>query len=234
MSIHIIGAQSGDIGETVLLPGDPLRAKHIAETMLEKAVCYNEIRGMYGFTGTYKGKRVSVQGTGMGQPSLAIYANELISYYHVKNLIRIGTCGALQPDLKMRDVVLAMAASTDSNMNKIRFQGMDYAPTASFPLLKKAYDAAAQMGIAVQVGNILSTDTFYDDDPESWKKWEAFGVLAVELETSALYTLAAKFKVNALSICTVSDSLVTQELESSEARQKTMNQMVEIALEIAE
>ncbi len=233
MSLHI-GAQSGDIGETVLLPGDPLRAKHIAETMLENAVCYNEVRGMYGFTGTYKGKKVSVQGTGMGQPSISIYVNELISSYHVKNLIRIGTCGALQPDLKMRDVVLAMAASTDSNMNRIRFPGMDYAPTASFPLLKKAYDAASRMGIAVQAGNILSSDTFYDDDPESWKKWAALGVLAVEMETSALYTLAAKFKVNALAICTVSDSLVTKELESSEARQKTMNQMVEIALEIAE
>ncbi|MBF0277841.1 MAG: purine-nucleoside phosphorylase [SAR324 cluster bacterium] len=232
MSIHI-GAEAGDIAETILLPGDPLRAKYIAETMLENAVCYNEVRGMYGFTGTYKGKKVSVQGTGMGQPSLSIYVNELISYFHVKNLIRVGTCGAIQSHLRMRDVILAMTASTDSSMNKIRFQGNDYAPAASFTLLKKAHDVATQMGVNVEVGSILSSDTFYDDDPDSWKKWAAFGVLAIEMESSALYTLAAKFNVNALTLCTVTDSLVTQEQEPSEAREKAVNQMVEIALEIA-
>ena len=233
MSIHI-GAKPGDIAETILLPGDPLRAKYIADTMLENVVCYNEMRGMYGFTGTYKGKTVSVQGTGMGQPSLSIYVNELISTYHVKNLIRVGTCGSLQADLQLREVILAMTASTDSSMNTIRFQGKDFAPTASFALLKKAYDVALEKGIAVRVGNILSSDTFYDDDPDSWKQWAAFGVLAVEMETSALYTLAAKFHVNALTLCTVSDSLVTKAKESAEARQTAMNQMIEIALEIAE
>jgi purine-nucleoside phosphorylase len=189
---------------------------------------------MYGFTGTYKGKKVSVQGTGMGIPSISIYVNELISSYHAKTLIRIGTCGAFQPDLKLRDVILAMAASTDSGFNKIRFNGMDYAPTASFYLLKKAYDAALQKGIKVRVGNILSGDTFYQDDPEAWKHWAEFGVLAAEMETSALYTLAAKYKVDALTILTVADSLATGEEEPAEAREKSFTQMVEIVLEIVE
>jgi purine-nucleoside phosphorylase len=231
MSIHI-GAKSGEIAETVLLPGDPLRAKYVAENLLENAICYNQVRGMYGFTGTYKGKKVSVQGTGMGIPSISIYVNELISSYHVKNLIRIGTCGAFQPELKLRDVILAMTASTDSGFNKIRFNGMDFAPTASFHLLKKAYDVALQKGVDVKVGNILSGDTFYQDDPEAWKHWADFGVLAAEMETSALYTLAAKFKVDALTVLTVSDSLVTREEEPAEAREQSFMQMVEIVLEI--
>ena len=232
MSIHI-GAKQGDIAETILLPGDPLRAKHIAENYLENAVCYNEVRGMYGYTGTYKGKKISVQGTGMGVPSISIYVNELITDYNVKNLIRIGSCGSLQEYIKVRDIVFAMTSSTDSAINKLRFDGMDFAPTASFDLLKKAYDVAVGKNISPKVGNILTSDTFYGDDPASWKKWAAFGVLAVEMETTALYTLAAKYHVNALTILTVSDSLVTGELTTSEERQKTFTDMMEIALELA-
>lgn len=233
MSIHI-GAREGEIASTVLLPGDPLRAKWIAEKYLKNIICYNEVRGMLGFTGEYKGKRISVQGSGMGVPSISIYVNELINSYNVKNLIRVGSCGSFRPEIKIRDIVIAMSSSTDSNVNKIRFGGNDYAPTASFNLLKKAYDIALQKGIEAKVGNILTSDTFYHDDPNQWKLWASYGVLAVEMETTALYTLAAKYNVNALTLLTVSDSLVTHEETTSEERQKTFNQMIEIALEIAE
>lgn len=233
MSVHI-GAKAGDIAETILLPGDPMRAKFIADNFLENVICYNEVRGMYGFTGTYKGKRVSVQGSGMGVPSISIYTNELISSYGVKNLIRIGTCGSMQKDIKVRDIVLAMTSCTDSNINKLRFNGMDYAPTASFKLLMKAYEAAKEKGITPWVGSILTSDTFYHDEPDTWKHWAEFGVMAVEMETTALYTLAAKFGVNALTVLTVSDSLVTGEETTSEERQKTFTDMVEIALQLAE
>jgi purine-nucleoside phosphorylase len=230
LSTHI-GANKGAIAKTVLLPGDPLRAKFVAENFLENVNCYNEIRGMYGYTGTYKGRPVSVQGSGMGMPSISIYVNELITEYGVENLIRIGTCGSLQADIHIKDVILAMSTSTDSNINKIRFNNMDYAPTANFELLQKAYKAAAKDNIPVKVGNVLSTDTFYGDDPDDWKLWAKFGVLAVEMEAAALYTLAAKYKVNALAILTVSDSLVTHEASSAEERQKTFLDMVNIALE---
>jgi purine-nucleoside phosphorylase len=233
MSIHI-GAKEGDIASTVLLPGDPLRAKYIAENFLTDTICYNQVRGMYGYTGAYKGIRISVQGTGMGIPSISIYLNELITSYKAKNLIRIGSCGSMQADIKIRDVILAMSASTNSHINKIRFNGMDYAPTADFNLLKKAYGIALEKNIPVKIGSVLTSDTFYQDDPNSWKHWANYGILAVEMETAALYTLAAKFKVNALSILTVSDSLVTREETTSEERQKTFNQMVEVALELAE
>ena len=233
MSIHI-GAKEGDIASTVLLPGDPLRAKYIAENFLTDTICYNQVRGMYGYTGTYKGKRISVQGTGMGIPSISIYLNELITSYKAKKLIRIGSCGSMQADIKIRDVILAMSASTNSHINKIRFNGMDYAPTADFNLLKKAYGIALEKNVSVKIGSVLTSDTFYQDDPNSWKHWANYGVLAVEMETAALYTLAAKFKVKALSILTVSDSLVTREETTSEERQKTFNQMVEVALELAE
>lgn len=232
MSIHI-GAKAGDIASTVLLPGDPLRAKYIAEHFLENTICYNEVRGMFGFTGKYKGKAVSVQGTGMGIPSISIYVHELISEYDTTNLIRIGTCGGIQPDIQFRDVILAMTASSDSHVNKLRFHGMDYSPTASFSLLKKANDVALEMGINIKVGNVLSTDTFYHDDPDYWKHWANYGVFAIEMETSALYTLAAKFHVNALSILTVSDCLVTAQRATSEQRQKTFTEMIEVALEVA-
>lgn len=233
MSIHI-NAKQGDIASTVLMPGDPLRAKFIAEKFLQKAVCYNEVRGMYGYTGFYKGKKISVQASGMGVPSISIYAHELITSYNVKNLIRIGTCGSLQEDVKIKDVIMAMAASHDSNINLQRFEGMTYAPAANFELLKKAYDVAHKLGIQVKVGNIVTTDTFYHDDPEDWKRWAKFGVLAVEMETVGLYTLAAKHGVNALTILTVSDSLVTGEATTAEERQTTFTQMMNIALEMAE
>ncbi len=231
MSIHI-EAEPGAIAETVLLPGDPLRAKHIAETMLDDAVCYNQVRGMLGFTGTYNGKRVSVQGTGMGMPSCSIYVNELIQSYGVKTLIRVGSCGALQPDLKMYDVVLAMSSSTNSNINKIRFNGLDYAPTADFELLKQAYDVAQSKGIPVRVGPIVSNDSFYSDDPDDWKIWAEYGALVIEMETTAIYTLAAKYGCRALSVLTVSDSLVSGEETEAIERQTAFNQMVEIALAI--
>jgi purine-nucleoside phosphorylase len=232
MSIHI-GAKQGQIAPTVLLPGDPLRAKNIAETMLEDVVCFNEVRGMLGFTGRYGDKRISVMGTGMGMPTLSIYVNELVTEYDVKTLIRVGTCGALQPHLNVGDIVLAMTASTDSHINKLRFGGMDFAPAASFDLLRKAYGAANTRGIEVQVGGIVSSDTFYNDDPDWWQKWAEFGALVCEMETNGLYTLAAKFKVDALSVLTVSDSLVTGESSTAEQRERDFPQMAKIALEIS-
>ena len=226
-----IGANKGDIAETILLPGDPLRAKYIAETFLEDAVQYNNVRGMLGFTGTYKGKRVSVQGTGMGIPSIGIYTHELITEYGVKNLIRVGTAGSMQKNVKIRDVVIAMSASTDSAINKLRFNGADYAPTASAELMFKAYEAGKAKGLNMKAGNVLTSDTFYGDDFEAWKKWAKFGVLCVEMETAQLYTTAAKFGVNALTLLTISDSLVTGEATSAEERQITFNDMIEVALE---
>jgi purine-nucleoside phosphorylase len=232
MSIHI-GAKQGQIAPTVLLPGDPLRAKYIAETFLESAVCFNEVRGMLGYTGLYEGKRVSVMGSGMGIPSMSIYMHELVTEYQVKALIRVGTCGAFQPYLKVGDIVLAMTASTDSHLNRLRFQGMDYAPAASFHLLLKAYEAAMAHGARVYVGGIYSGDTFYNDDPEWWKIWAAFGALVCEMETNGLYTLAAKLKVDALSVLTVSDSLVSGESSTAEQRERDFPLMAEIALEIS-
>lgn len=228
-----IGAKKGDIAETILLPGDPLRAKYIAETFLQDIVQYNNVRGMLGFTGTYKGKKVSVQGTGMGVPSIGIYSHELIAEYGCKNLIRVGTAGSLQENVKIRDVVLAMSASTDSAINKLRFNGADYAPTANAELLFKAYEVGKAKGLSMKAGNILTSDTFYGDEPEAWKKWAKFGVLCVEMETAQLYTTAAKFGVNALTILTISDSLVTGEATSAEERQLTFNDMIEVALESA-
>jgi purine-nucleoside phosphorylase len=232
MSIHI-DAEAGQIAPTVLMPGDPLRAKSIAETLLEDVICFNEVRGMLGFTGRYGDKQVSVMGSGMGMPTLSIYVNELVTEYNVKTLIRVGTCGAFQPDLKIGDIVLAVTASTDSHMNRLRFGGMDYAPAASFDLLLRAYEAAQARGITVYVGGIFSGDTFYNDDPDWWQKWAAFGVLVCEMETNGLYTLAAKFKVEALSLLTVSDSLVTGEISTAAQREKEFVQMAEIALETA-
>jgi purine-nucleoside phosphorylase len=232
MSIHI-AAKPGDIAEVILLPGDPLRAKYIAETFLEKAVLYTDVRNILGFTGFYKGKRVSVQGTGMGIPSISIYLNELFRDYGVQRAIRIGTAGAIQPELKVRDLVIAMSASTDSGANKIRFGGRDFAPTASFGLLKTAYDAAVSRGWQPKVGPIISSDMFYTEDPDDWKLWAKFGVLAVEMETAELYTLAAKYGREALALVTISDSLITHEKTSAEERQTTFTRMMEVALETA-
>nr|WP_314781070.1 purine-nucleoside phosphorylase [uncultured Treponema sp.] len=229
MSVHI-AAKQGEIADKILLPGDPLRAEFVANNFLKNPQCYNKVRGMLGFTGTYKGVRVSVQGTGMGQPSFSIYANELFNEYGVQRAIRIGTAGALQKDMGLRDVVLAMSASTDSGINTHRFRGCHYAPTADWNLLKNAYDHAQKMGIKPLVGSIASSDVFYDD-LETWKMWAAYGVLAVEMEAAELYTLAAKYKRQALAVLTISDNIVTQEQTSAEERQTTFKTMMEIALE---
>ncbi|PGT78114.1 MULTISPECIES: purine-nucleoside phosphorylase [Bacillaceae] len=231
MSVHI-GAKENEIAETVLLPGDPLRAKYIAETFLEDVTCYNEVRGMLGFTGTYKGERISVQGTGMGVPSISIYINELMNSYGVQNLIRVGTCGAIQKDVKVRDVILAMSASTDSQMNRLTFGGVDYAPTANFELLKKAYDTGLEKGLNLKVGNIFTADMFYNDNAEL-EKWARYGILAIEMESAALYTLAAKFGRKALSVLTVSDHILTGEETTAEERQTTFNDMIVVALDAA-
>ncbi|RHW37575.1 purine-nucleoside phosphorylase [Lysinibacillus yapensis] len=231
MSIHI-NAKQGDIAEIILLPGDPLRAKYIAETFLEDVTCYNEVRNMFGYTGTYKGKRVSVQGTGMGVPSISIYATELMQEYGVQKLIRVGTCGAIQRDVKVRDVIIAQSASTDSKMNEIIFNGIDFAPTADFDLLLKAYNAGVNAGLNLKVGNIFTADMFYSDENQN-EKLAQYGVLAVEMESAALYTLAAKFGRQALSVLTVSDHIITGEATTSEERQTTFNDMIVVALEAA-
>ena len=230
MSVHI-NAKEGEIAESVLLPGDPLRAKFIAETFLENPVCYNTVRGMFGYTGTYKGKKISVQGTGMGIPSMSIYANELINEYGVKNLIRVGTCGGYHEDVKVRDLVIAMSACTDSNLNLTRFKGRTYAPTANFDLLKKAHDVATEKGLEPKVGPVYSSDIFYGDDTEDWKTWAKFGCLGVEMEAAGLYTIAAKYHVRALAIMTVSDHFITGEVTTAEERQTTFTNMMEVALE---
>jgi len=225
--------EQGIIAETILLPGDPLRAKFIADKYLPDAVQFNTVRNMFGYTGTYCGKKISVMGTGMGMPSIGIYSHELIHLYGVKNLIRVGSCGSFQAEVKVRDIVIGMAASTNSNYASQYGLPGTYAPTASWSLLKKAVDVAAGKGIPVKVGNILSSDIFYDDNPEAWKKWARMGIMAVEMEAAALYMNANRAGVNALCLLTVSDSLVTHELVSAEERQNTFTQMMEIALELA-
>jgi purine-nucleoside phosphorylase len=230
MSIHI-SAEKGQIAESILLPGDPLRAQFIAENFLENPVQFNKVRNMFGYTGTYKGERVSVMGTGMGMPSLSIYVNELIRDYGCRKLVRVGTCGGLTPAVKVRDLILGISASTDSAVNQVRFNNMDYAPAPSFPLLLAAYNAATARGMPVHVGKILSSDSFYTEDPDQWKLWAKFGVIGVEMEAAELYTLAAKYGVEALCILTVSDHLVTGEATSSAEREKTFKAMLEVGLE---
>lgn len=232
MSVHI-EAKKGDIAETILLPGDPLRAKWIAETFFENPKCFNKVRGMLGYTGTHKGRPISVMGTGMGVPSISIYAHELITEYGVKNLIRVGSAGSYQKDVKIRDIVLAMAASSNSGINNSRFDGAYYAPTANFELFMKAVEIAKQKNIPIKAGNVLSSDEFYEDDSDSYKKWSKFDVLCVEMEAAGLYTVAAKHDVKALTILTISDSLVTGEKTSSKERETTFKNMIDIALELA-
>jgi len=232
MSIHI-AAKEGDIAEVVLLPGDPLRAKFVADNFLKDTVQYTNVRNILGFTGIYKGKRVSVQGTGMGIPSISIYVNELFRDYGVKRAIRIGTAGSIQNDVKLRDLVLAMSACTDSASNNVRFGGRNYAPTASFSLLKTAWEVAVSKGWQPKTGPVVSTDMFYAEDPEEWKLWAKFGCLATEMECAELYTLAAKYGREALGILTISDSLITGESTSAEERQNTFTRMMETALETA-
>lgn len=232
MSIHI-GARENAIASRVLLPGDPLRARFIAENYLSGVRQYNEVRGMYGYTGAYKGREISVQGTGMGMPSHAIYVHELINFYGAKTLIRVGSCGSLQPNIVLRDIVLAISASTNSAMISRCFDGMNFAPTADWKLMSIAAKCAQRLDIDIKVGNILSSDTFYDEDPESWKNWAKYGVLAVEMEAAALYALASRFGVRALCMLTVSDSLVSREETSAHEREKTFTRMMELALETA-
>ena len=232
MSVHI-EAKPGEIADKILLPGDPLRAKYIAETFLENPVCYNEVRGMFGFTGTYKGERVSVQGTGMGMPSATIYAHELIHSYDVKKLIRVGTCGALSKDVHVRDLVLAQGAATSSSMIEKNFQAFHFPPISDFDLLLKAYGLAKDKGYRTHVGNVLSEDTFYKDDLTETFKLAELGVLGVEMEAAALYYLGAKYHVQTLAIMTVSDHLITGEETSAEERQTTFNEMIEVGLETA-
>lgn len=232
MSTHI-AANKGDIAETVLMPGDPLRVKHIAENYLDGAVCFNEIRGMYGYTGTYKGVPVSVQGSGMGMPSMGIYSWELITEYDVKNLIRIGTAGSFHEDVKMGDVVMGIAASTDSNYIHAFDAPAGYSPCADFGLIKKALAANKEMGISLTAGNIVSCDVFYETDPDWWKRWAKMGVLAVEMEAAALYMNAAYNDVSALAMVTVTDHFVTGEHASPEQREKANSDMIKLALEVA-
>jgi purine-nucleoside phosphorylase len=230
MSTHI-GAEPGQIAEHILLPGDPLRAEWIAQTYLDDAQCYTRVRGMLGFTGTYRGERISVQGTGMGMPSSSIYVTELLEEYGVRTLIRVGSCGSMQSDLGLLDVVLATSACTDSAMNRVRFRGIDFASTADFGLLRTAYDVAQQRGVDVRVGPIASWDAFYPADPTLLMQLADYGVLAVEMESAALYTLAAGAGARALTICQVSDSLITNEHTPAEQRERGLATAAELALE---
>jgi len=229
MSTHI-EAKKGEIAESVLLPGDPMRAKWIAETFLDNAKCYNDVRGMLGYTGTFQGKPISVQGTGMGIPSALIYCHELINDYGVKNLIRVGSAGSYQKDINIRDIVIAMAASSTSGINNTRFVNCDYSPTADFDLFMKAALYAKENNIPIKAGNVLSSDQFYEEDFNNYKKWADFGVLCVEMEAAGLYTIAAKFNVKALAILTISDSLVTGESTTADEREGSFSKMIEIAL----
>lgn len=230
MSVHI-EAKPGEIADKILLPGDPLRAKFIAENFLEDAKCYNSVRGMLGFTGTYKGERVSVQGTGMGMPSISIYAHELINSYGVKKLIRVGTCGSISADVKVRDLVIAQAAATPSSMIRNDFPKYDFPQIADFDLLLKSYTIAKEKGFTTHVGNVLSDDVFYKESMDDVFKLGKYGVLGIEMEAAALYYLGAKFNVQTLGIMTVSDSLVTGEETTAEERQNTFRDMMEVGLE---
>ncbi|GAA5073070.1 purine-nucleoside phosphorylase [Roseibacterium beibuensis] len=232
MTIHI-GAKPGEIAETVLMPGDPLRAKWAAETFLENPVCVNEVRGMLGYTGTWRGNRVTIHGSGMGMPSLSIYANELIRDYGAKTLIRIGSAGAMQEKIKLRDVVLAMTSSTISTPSKGFFRELNFAPCADYDLLEAANAAAKSKGISTHVGGIYSADVFYDERPDLNEQMTRHGILAVEMEAAELYTVAARYGCRALAVLTISDHLLTHEALPSEDRQSSFSDMVEIALEAA-
>jgi len=227
-------AKPGDYADAVLLPGDPLRAKWIAETFLEDAQLVNSVRNCLGYTGTYKGKKISVQATGMGQPSLSIYVHELINVYGLKTLIRVGTCGGLNEKVKVRDLILAQAASTDSTIVKDHFGAYNYAPIADFGLLASAAAKAQVQGMRYHAGNMLSSDIFYHADGlAAYGTLMAHGVLGVEMEAAALYTLAARFGVKALTICTMTDCLITGAEISADERQSSLRDMVELALDVA-
>ncbi|HEV8033283.1 purine-nucleoside phosphorylase [Yoonia sp.] len=232
MTIHI-GAEKGDIAPTVLMPGDPYRAKWAAETFLKDVRCINEVRGMLGFTGTWNGHRVTIQGSGMGMPSLSIYANELIKDYDVQTLIRIGSCGGMQKNVGIRDVILAMTASTLSTPSRGIFKELNFAPCADYQLLSAAHDAARAKGVPTHVGGIYSSDVFYDERPDLNEQMIRHGILGVEMEAAELYNLAARYGRRALAVLTVSDHLITHEALPAEDRERSFGDMVEIALAAA-
>ena len=226
-------AKMGDFAETVLLPGDPLRAKFIADNFLEDVVQVNTVRNMFGYTGYYKGKKVSVMGSGMGMPSIGIYCYELYAFYGVKTIIRVGSCGAYVPECKLYDIIIAQGACTNSNWAHQYGLPGTYSAIADFDILRRAYDVAKERGYRTHVGNILSSDIFYNDQPEVWQKWAKMGCLGVEMESYALYCTAAALGKKALCILTVSDSLVNHEETTAEERQTSFKQMMEVALEVA-
>ena len=231
MATPHINAEKGDFADVVLMPGDPLRAKYIAETFLENVRLVNDVRGMLGFTGTYKGREISVMGHGMGIPSCSIYATELIKDFGVKVIIRVGSCGAVMDDVKLRDVVIGMGACTDAKINRQRFKDHDFAAIADYDLVHNAVEAAKAKNIKVRVGNLFSADLFYSPDPDMFKVMEKYGILGVEMEAAGIYGVAAEYGAKALTICTVSDHIKTGEQTSAEERQNTFNEMIEIALE---
>lgn len=231
MATPHISAEPGDFAPAVLLPGDPLRAKHIAENFLEDVRQVNEVRNMLAFTGSYRGVAVSAMGTGMGIPSASIYATELVTEYGVESLVRVGSCGALQPDLALRDVILAIGACTDSGVNRVRYGGQDFAATADFQLLLAAYRAAQDVGVEVRVGNVHSADLFYNPEEGAFERMRDMGVLAVEMEAAGLYGVAAEKGARALTILTVSDHILEGTETTSDERQTTFDDMVRIALE---
>ncbi|MCC8374493.1 MULTISPECIES: purine-nucleoside phosphorylase [Photorhabdus] len=231
MATPHINAEMGDFADVVLMPGDPLRAKYIAETFLENARQVNDVRGMLGFTGTYKGRPISVMGHGMGIPSCSIYAKELITDFGAKVLIRVGSCGSVRQDVQLRDVIIGMGACTDSKVNRIRFKDHDFAAIADFDLVRNAVDAAKAKNINVRVGNIFSVELFYTPDPQLFDIMEQYGILGVEMEAAGFYGVAAEYGAKALTICTVSDHIRTHEKLTAEERQTTFNEMIEIALE---
>ncbi|KXF81621.1 purine-nucleoside phosphorylase [Enterovibrio coralii] len=233
MATPHINANPGDFAETILMPGDPQRAKYIAENFLEDAVQVTDVRGMLGFTGFYKGKKLSVMGHGMGAPSASIYVHELINHYGIKNLIRIGSCGAIHDDVKLMDLVIAMGASTDSKMNRTRLRDHDFAALANYDMLRTAVDVAKEKELSVKVGNVFSSDMFYRPDEDFYPLLAKYGVYGVEMEVSAFYSLAAEFGVRALAICTVTDHIIRHEGLSAEDRVTTLNDMIGLALDTA-
>ena len=231
MNFHI-AAKPGEIADGIIISGDPQRTRFMAEKLLEKVICFNEIRGMYGYTGFYQGKRISMMGTGIGIPSTMLYLHELINDHGIRRVIRAGTLGAFTPQLSVGDLVVAMSASNDNTANQITFKGLQYAATADFELLKSAVNAARNGKTTCHVGQIFSTDRFYSDEPNRWDKWIEHGILGVEMETSAIYTMAAKYKVQALSLLTVSDNIATRQSASPKERETQYDAMFKLAAEI--
>lgn len=230
MTPHI-NAPKGAFADVVIMPGDPLRAKHIAETFLEKAELVTSVRNMFGYTGFYKGRKISVMGHGMGIPSASIYVKELITEYDVKKIIRVGTCGAVRSDVNVYDVVIGLGASTDSKVNRMRFSNHDFAAIADFDLVQNLVQSAKNQGIAVKVGNLFSADLFYTPNPEMFDVLEKYGIVGVEMEAAGIYGVAAEFGAKAVTICTVSDHIKKHELTTAEERQYNFNNMITIALE---